>query len=108
MFSIKPEKQTVTTYSLTIVLQDEDEINRFLVDPAPLQKQVRAARNQLYGHKPAGRGAAEKKSASRQTRRGRPSGSRKAIEREPCASCGVLIAAYRQGRHKCKSVADVE
>ncbi len=31
---------------------------------------------------------------------------RKGIERVPCAQCGVLIASYRQGRHKCRVTAD--
>lgn len=33
---------------------------------------------------------------------------RKKIEKVPCPNCGVPIASYRVGRHKCKPVAAAE
>lgn len=45
--NIEHTTETVVKHRITIVLEGEDEINQFLVDPAPFQANVRKQRNQF-------------------------------------------------------------
>jgi hypothetical protein len=87
----------------TLVI-DDTEIEAWLNDPDPL---IDALRTLLIARAPQnGNGHGDAPATATHASVGaRREKDRKRIERVPCESCGVLIAAYRQGKHACRQPA---
>jgi hypothetical protein len=90
----------------TLVI-DDTEIEAWLNDPDPLIDALRTllitkAPQNGNGHGDAPATATRRSKTPHASVGARREKDRKRIERVPCESCGVLIAAYRQGKHACR------
>lgn len=94
----------VTTTHVVVEL-DEAQARALLVDATEFQGQLRAAlERQERDRRTIGRRARPNGRGHRLNGRGARPKQRKQ-KRVLCENCGVLIAAYKQGKHKCKSPA---
>jgi hypothetical protein len=103
-FTIQSKSVTVTRYLIEL---DEAQARAILVDATEFQKQLRIALAQRHAPDAPSITLDDRRNGHRRpkVKRVKVDRDRKPIARVPCENCGVLIAAYRQGKHKCRSAA---
>ena len=92
--NIQPKPRTVTDIVIELT---EDEAREAIHTPEHLQTAIRKAFAEMRknGHRKNDIVLGKSKKDPKGLK------ERKQIERVPCQNCGVLIAAYKQGKHKC-------
>ena len=108
---MKITTQTETIVKRTFVLEiDEDELTAALVDPRPLQRELRQARNAQVtkpnwatnghaGYKTRARKTIEKKSGKESLRTRRAVASLNQMNLVPCPRCGEKFKARGLNKH---------